>query len=205
MNEHLLEERTRLMGAALGTFCHHLEQDFDSLSVKWCESTNLFREDEGQIDLLNAVASTFFYLVSQLMFNDAMLHLSRLSDPAQQGIYENLSIRRLPELIPDDDFRLKVESEVSKAVRACEFARVWRDKRLAHNSVDIATGQKLISHPDVVRDTVSKGIAAIGDVLRLVAKHYGAYSQASTSPKPNPWGSRALVLRLRGSQMTEGH
>ncbi len=38
-------------------------------------------------------------------------------------------------------------------------------------------------------------IAAIRNVVELVARHYRVGCVSST-PRPNPWGSKALVLRL---------
>jgi hypothetical protein len=187
------------MGVDLGTAYHHLDQEVDNLAIHWCEFDTLFR-DGSQIDLLNKIASTFFYIVQQLLYQDAMLHLSRLTDPAAQGSYENLTIRRLPALVTDGTFKARLEATVSAAVGACQFARAWRDKRLAHGDFDVITGSARVSLPDVHRDKVARAIDAIGEVLRLLAKEYGTYTKSRTPPRPNPWGAKALVGHLRRTE-----
>src|SRR5262245_39440881 len=103
------------MGSELGLYFHCIEQDSDSLAIKWCEFATLYAETPARTDLLNMVAPTFFYLVKQLFWQDAILHLCRLTDPAWQGRnrYENLSLFRLLELVPNGDFKKSWEPLVS--------------------------------------------------------------------------------------------
>ncbi|HWF83597.1 MAG TPA: hypothetical protein VG222_02055 [Vicinamibacterales bacterium] len=174
----------------------------DSLQIKWCEFTALFLADA--IDLLNQSASTFFYLVKQMMFNDAMLHLSRLTDPGVQNGFENLSIRRLSDLISDVGLKQQVVPAVAAAVTATAFARSWRDKRLAHSDTLSIQGQATVAQPDVEARNVATGIESVRAVVSLVAAHYQVFSLSGSSPRPNPWGSQALLYALQRATIV-GH
>jgi hypothetical protein len=204
MNEQHLEECVRLMGPDLGPFQFHLDQEVDSLRIKWCEFHALFQDDAEGLDLLNQSASTFFYMVQKIMYEDAMLHLSRLTDPGRQFGHENLSIRRLPDLIDDAGLRIQVAQATDRALASCAFAREWRDKRLAHSDASIITGRQTIAYPDVQRDDVDAGIESIRIVVRLVSAHHGAFSFSASAPGPNPWGAKALVRQLRKSAKPRG-
>jgi hypothetical protein len=79
--EKLLAEYVQAMGADLGTLCHELRNEVEWLQFKWSEFQELFEKGAQRIDLLNTVASKFFYFLHKLLFEDAMLHLCRLTDP----------------------------------------------------------------------------------------------------------------------------
>src|ERR1700758_1844292 len=75
-------EYIRLMGPDLGFLCFDLREEADWLQQKWDGFRELFGSGPDRIDLLNIVASNFFFTLHRFMFEDAMLHLCRLTDPA---------------------------------------------------------------------------------------------------------------------------
>src|ERR1700722_171104 len=81
------DEYIALMGQALGPLCYELREDIDWLQNKWAEFRELFGNGAERIDLLNTVACNFFGFLHKMMFEDAMLHLCRLTDPAETRIH----------------------------------------------------------------------------------------------------------------------
>jgi hypothetical protein len=74
------------MGPELGSLYHELEEEVDWLQQKWNEFRELFAKGAERIELLNTVAPNFFYMLHKLMFEDAMLHLCRLTDSSQTKV-----------------------------------------------------------------------------------------------------------------------
>ena len=63
------------MGRDLGRLCHELQDELGSLEHKWSMFDELFDQDPKRVELLNAVAPNFFYVVYQLMYQDAIMCL----------------------------------------------------------------------------------------------------------------------------------
>ena len=189
----------RAMGQGLGDLHHDLENEIASLLQKWSEFDELFNGDEQQLAMLNRVASNFFYLLQQRWYEDAMLHVSRLTDPAESGRggQSNLTIRRLPLEITEPGLKASVEGAVEVAVVKSEFARVWRNKRLAHRDLQWSGKHDLTGLPPATRTGVRNAITALCEPIRLIGAQFGQ-PVALTSFR-DPWGVRALLHHLRRS------
>ncbi|WP_407690637.1 AbiU2 domain-containing protein [Rhodocyclus tenuis] len=60
----------------------------------------------------------------------------------------------------------------SEALSSCEFARDWRNRRLAHRDLDLAVGINPEPLAPVSRASVKVAIASLGQLLNLVSRHY---------------------------------
>src|ERR1019366_14516 len=122
------------MDAGLEVLFKSLECELDWLQAKWSEYQEVFGGGPRRREVLNTVASNFFYLLEQLLFQDAMLQLCRLTDrarsPVKGGPAENLTVQMLAEAIADPTLKAAVASAAGQAREKCEFARQWRDKWL---------------------------------------------------------------------------
>jgi enoyl reductase-like protein len=124
------------MGSPLGELYSDLYQQVASLRKKWRDFRALFDRDRETIDLLNATAPTFFYDLQRMMWEDLLLHLCRLTDPPKTRKYNNLTLARLPISIPSPgDLLDQVEKLVKDATQKTQFARDWRNRRLAHREL----------------------------------------------------------------------
>ena len=95
------------MGPELGHLYHELEEEVDWLQQKWNEFRELFGKGQGRIDMLATVASNFFSMLHKLMFEDAMLHLCRLSDPPVIRGRRNLTFMALVDAVTDSPLRIQ--------------------------------------------------------------------------------------------------
>ena len=82
------DPKTRAMEPGLTQLYDELLDDFDWLRRKWSEFQELYGKGQERIDVLNAAASNFFYLLQQVFFENAMLHLSRLTDRPRMAGHE---------------------------------------------------------------------------------------------------------------------
>lgn len=192
-NEELRAEYVRKMGAGLGRLCHELQDELWWSRHKWSESQELFEKGPERIELLNTVASNFFYFLDQLLFENAMLALCRLTDPPEIGLYTNLTLMRLAESIPDEDFSAQVRKRADGVRKKCKFARKWRDKRLAHTDLITFRNEHASPLPSVTRKNVADALESMGTLLNSVEQHYGLPPSLSF---PDPWGARSLVHYL---------
>jgi hypothetical protein len=55
----------------------------------------IFAESPKRIELLNEAAGTFFYIIQEVLLNEVQVCLSKLTDPAKSGKYNNLSLEQL--------------------------------------------------------------------------------------------------------------
>src|ERR1700730_13659714 len=93
------------MGRELGDLSFQLQDDFDWLRSKWREYKELFGKGQERIDLLNFAASNFFFFLNRLLFEDAMLHLCRLTDPPKSRDRANLSVRAIADFVADQKLK----------------------------------------------------------------------------------------------------
>jgi hypothetical protein len=155
--------------------------------------------------VLNTVASNFFYLLEQLLFQDAMLHLCRLTDPAQTRVKgspaETLTVHRLADVISDPTLKAAVASAADQARGKCEFARQWRDKWLAHT--DLAVNQRgwASALPSVTAKHIEDAIDSLSTTLNLIE---GYYSHPPVVRIKDPFEAKSLLHYLEeGLRATE--
>jgi hypothetical protein len=190
-----------LMGEALGSVYSELWQEVAWIHKNWAHYQELFGTKPSRIDLLNAVAPSFFRTVQYSLFEAVLLHLARLTDPAQSLGKSNLSLRRLAELAADGGAGARVAELAAKSVQATDFARDWRNRKLAHRDLDIALGEPVKPLAPASRLAVKLALAAIVDVLNAVAAHYCDSTSVFDLPRGND--SVALLYTIRDGLRAE--
>jgi hypothetical protein len=177
MAQHLNENETRneyvqRMGPDLGQLQYELFCELSHLHFKWGQYRELFGKNRERIDLLNKVAPVFFGYLQRTLFEDILLHLTRLTDPPQLGRHDNLTVKRLPSLIQDQGLKARVGAALQDTINKCKFARDWRDRRVAH--ADLLTYRK--QHPQPLalasHQKVEEVLAAMRKLLNCVDQHY---------------------------------
>jgi hypothetical protein len=154
-------EYVRLMGADLGLLFHELKIEEEWLRDKWAVFQELFDKDPERIVLLNRMAPNFFYFLKKLLYEDTMLHLSRLTDPREakirNEIWPNLTVRGLAHLISDQSLKTQVEAATDRLTDSCKFARDRRNRQLVHT--DLKTSRN--EHPNILPTVQSAASPAI--------------------------------------------
>lgn len=159
-----------VLGIDYGLAYYHSYQELWRVSSNWDRYEALFGT-EKRVSLLNESGGTFWYEIQNMLFEHVLLGLCRLTDPAGCGKKKNLSIWRLVELDFSTHNR-RLYQRATNASRCTEFARTWRDKRIAHNDLEQISGaaNKLLP---ATRKKVTAAIISIHDVLRWIyAKHF---------------------------------
>jgi hypothetical protein len=171
--DQVRDDQVRVLGPELGAFYHALQNEVTWVYAKWLEYRKLFASSEKRVDLLNEAAGFFFRVVQDVLWEDVLLHIARLTDPPKSAGKPNLTIQRLANLIPEPHVAADVRNLVSEAVEKCSFAKEWRHRRLAHKDLDLALeAAHATPLPGVSRQAVTEALEAIASVLNEVESHY---------------------------------
>ena len=189
--EDVRREAVAAMGSQLGEIYHLLSDQVSWLHLKWSTLCELFANRET-VDLLNSAAPAFFHELQRQMREDIFLHLCRVTDPPISGGKSNLTLRRLPGLVSERGMRLNLEAMVDNAVKRTEFARDWRNRRLAHTELN--QSQPLAS---ISRKHAEDALDAIRKVMNRLEQTYLNKTVSYQHTIPDLGGVASLIAVLR--------
>ena len=139
------------MSIALEELLDEIEQDLFRFSLIWENFRHLFATDKKHVDIMNAVSGGFFVLTQQLLFDDAILRVSKLTDPAGNKHQENMSLElllRLTEWETNDPAKWrKYRTRLDAVEVACKPCRDHRNKRISHKALQLFTKSISIHDP----------------------------------------------------------
>lgn len=179
------------MGEEIGTIYSALWQEVAWINKKWAQYVALFGTNSERIELLNRAAPSMIRTVQDTLWEDVLLHLARLTDPPKSMGKANLSVRHLAALLAGAPIGTKADSLAATALSACEFARDWRNRRLAHRDLDLALGQSVQPLAPASRAAVKESLVALEELLNSVSLHY---LDSTTRFDLGPGGEDAVSL-----------
>lgn len=160
------------MGEEIGTIYSALWQEVAWIHEKWAQYVELFGTSPERIHLLNRAAPSMIRTVQDTLWEDVLLHLARLTDPPKSMGKANLSVRQLALVLDGSPIGREAESLSVTALAACEFARDWRNRRLAHRDLDLALGRSVQPLAPASRAAVKASLTSLAELLNVVSKHY---------------------------------
>ncbi len=161
------------MGEALGKQYTVLFHELTALHLYWKEFLELFGTNDKRIERLNRAASGFFRMLQEQQFETNMLHMARLTDSPRSVGKDNLTILNLPNLVTDQGLKQELVSLVEEAKQKTKFCRDWRNRRFAHHDLLLAVQDgKAAPLQAASKDRVGAALAALGDVLNAIERHY---------------------------------
>jgi hypothetical protein len=170
--DQALAENIAAMGRELGELYSALWQEVAWIHSKWAEYVQLFGVKESRIDLLNRAAPRFARLLQDSLWEDVLLHIARLTDPAKSMGKSNLSIRALAPHVADPTVRGEIEELVSETVVRSDFCRDWRNRHLAHRDLQLALARGAEPLKAGSRSSVREVLQSLSATLNALAKHY---------------------------------
>jgi hypothetical protein len=157
------------LGTELGAAFYALHTETTWLFIKWEQFRTLYGTTPERIELLNEAAPLFFRVLQDSLWEDILLHISRLTDAPQSLGKTNLTIQGLPLLIGEPELREEVQVLVERAVEQSTFARDWRNRRLAHRDLALALKQSTRELTEASREKVQKAAEAIAATLNCIS------------------------------------
>ena len=191
------------MGPDLGKIFSALGKELSTLSAIYDDCIFLFGDgSENRVALLNGAAPAFFGRAQRMFESELMLGISRITDPVDSGVNkDNLTVLRLGQMIltlkplHDDEVRTKI----SAAKAASEFAKEWRNRWLAHRTLDLSIAAPTAT-PLMIATYFKIDIAltALDEVLQTVDKAFGGNGNGYRNlPGSSSGGSWSLIRYLK--------
>ena len=195
-SDDIRDRYVTVLGKQLGDVHHAIWNDLAWLNAKWGQFNALFGETPERVEILNSAAPLFFRIVQDVLWDDTLLHIARLTDAPKIGSRTNLSIRCYPELISQPGNRGRIETLVDLAIEASVFARDWRNRRIAHNDFQLMVNQQTQPLAVASRLSVKGALAAIADVFNEV-EHLYFDSETAFDGMYEPGDAAAMLYVLR--------
>ncbi len=183
-----------------------IKQDTWRLRHIWTTFRFLYAGEKKTVDVLNATAPGFFTMTQRLMFDDVILKICRLTDPAKNRQQENLTLRRLVEATEwqtTDPARYVAYAAKAAAVdEACGSCRDHRNKRISHR--DLALFKEMFELPGATLRLIDDAIAAIEEFVRKINIEFRQGDIAFDVVGGEEWG-KELIRKLtnRASQKSD--
>ena len=200
--DQLAENYRRVLGPELGGIFYALWNELAWLDAKWQQYCELYAKSDRRIKLLNDSAGFFFRIVQDLLWEDVIISIARLTGPIRSMGKDNLTLRRLPGLVQDTALRLELQAAVDQSVIAATFAKDWRNRLLAHRDLSLAIGSEAeplaLASRTIVREALSC-MQKVFDILHV--RHFGspvAWSLFSPSA-----GAETLLYHLAAARLAE--
>ena len=159
--------------------------------------------DEDNVNLLNKSAPMFFWMVDYMFFDNFILALSRLGDPAEQKIRQK-TVRNftLEQLLLGLDQRVqadlieKLKPLLADYRKKCTAVKEQRNKRVAHS--DFNTKMDTAKHPlsDVSRRSIQEALMAAEDYLNLFECYFAGIECPPSRTVVSPDTAHTLLDRL---------
>ena len=204
-SEHVRTAKIAAMPAPLGEIHFALYNEVVWLYMKWNDFYSLFGSDAETVALLNQAAPVFFNHLQRALWEDILLHLCRLTDPPQSVGRNNLTLRRLPLIITEPALKTNVEALVGQARNKTDFARDWRNRRLAHKELPPLSGQTSVPLTPASRKDVEHALKAITEVMNCIERHYQNSDVEYSGVIEPPGGVDALLHYLKKGVLSQRH
>ena len=176
MSEVEKREYQDKLGEDFGAVFYGVWSDWLTGLMRFKEYRELFT-DHDAVKLLNTVSGGgFMWDIQHILWDDLLLHLTRLTDPATMGGRKNLSVEALPPFCKHPDLQAKypklqeqVQAVVDTAVKTAEFARPWRNRRISHADLGLAIDPAAESLTPTSLGQVRAALDAVHAVIGTIA------------------------------------
>jgi hypothetical protein len=183
-----------------------LSADVVWLHGRWIIYRQLFGTSKERVDLLNESAGTVTWILQSLLLDDVQLSLSKISDPAGSGQRQNLTVRRLQQVLRDageSSVADAMEASLAAFESACDKLRHRRNKWLAHSDLATRLSEKAVPLSGPSRQEVENALAPLRDVMNCVELKYTGSRTAYEHFLMQEDGEHLLSALAQGKRYTE--
>jgi hypothetical protein len=187
-----------------------LQQEVIGVHAYWINYCQLFAGSRERLELLNATASLFFYIVQDVLLSDIQIGLSKLGDPAGSGSRENATLERLlreVEAVAPSSLRDILETKLTEYCSRCKYIRLRRNKELAHADL----GALLIkmghvqgpSLPSPSRGEIEEALKTLSEFMNAIEEHFTGSPTAYEHFVPGEDGDAMVWILKQGLRYDE--
>ena len=126
------------MGEDLGLLYDSLYNEIVWIKLKWIEFKELFGIKESRIELMNKTAPFFFYMIQNVLWENLLLGIARITDPKATSGKKNITINALSDYITDIEFKTTLDNLINEIMSESDFCRDWRNRHISHNDYKLS-------------------------------------------------------------------
>jgi len=152
-----------------------LDNEVSWLHAKYAIFHQLYATSEERIALLSDTAPSFFRIIHNVLIDDIVLTLGRLTDPPESRAQRNLCVRQLlvaAQGLSDNSLLQALTTGIDKLDEACAPFRVARNKRIAHADLETTLARASRPLPPVTLEGIEKSLALLRSLLNQVIGHF---------------------------------
>lgn len=160
---------------------HLLKNEWAHAEWTLQEFRDLFSDAE-RLAVLNGVAGPLMALLQDVLWENLLLQVARLTDPVQTAGHKNLTFQQIPAFFTDQrEKHRELSAHVQDAVDAAAFARDWRNRRIGHRDLEHSLDRQAKPLEKASLERVDAALAAIHRILDTIAR----YERAQLSRQPS--------------------
>jgi HEPN superfamily AbiU2-like protein len=185
-----LTDTKDVLGDEVGKLYHFLHSEIIQLQFKWQEYKILYADPDKskkRFDIQNKSAPLFFNMIQRMHWNDIIITITRITDNAQMGGFENATLERLIKLVMNDalinnsdndenlniEFKNAILGSLENIKSKCSSIREFRNKILVHNDWDaISITDKATPPPKVEFLQLDEVVRELWELHNLYEGHY---------------------------------
>lgn len=166
------KKHIEVLGQELGSIYTALYNEVAWLHLQWDEYMKLFGE-KHRVEILNKSAGGFFRMIQNVLSDDVILGIARLTDPeftvvGKKSHKRNLTIQSLSSFVKETE-KEELKRIVDKAMDAASFSRDWRNRRLAHRDLPLYLKMESVSPlPAASVDKIEASLNGLAEVIRFI-------------------------------------
>lgn len=170
------------------------------LHYRWTMYRQVYATNAHRVEILNRTAANFLAEVQALHIDGMLLDLSKLTDPARQGRFENISLELLINELEEGEHGSveELRSKLTELREASEKFRSLRNKKIAH--ADLYSNSTFSDKPlpGVSSDEIEQGLALVRDIMNSVeSRMYQSLTFYDEVVTPLASDGRSLVIWLQ--------
>ena len=138
------------------------------LHAVWEIFIQLYGSSDDNVRLMNSVAPQYFAITKDVLFDELVLILCRLTDSAKTRSQDNATFAQLIEKLDQDRHDQLIKSLMARLEvinNKIGSFRVWRNKRLAHKDLSTALENDSLVLPGITRGDTQEVINEMVDFL----------------------------------------
>jgi hypothetical protein len=163
-----------------------LRRELVLLYTKWNAFKTLYCTSDESVRMLDSAAALFFQMCRELLRDDIILTVCRLTDPAKSSVGKvsksNLSINYLLEMIPPGEATIQesLRSMLPGIEVHCEPFRKHRNRRIGHCDVETRLKRSASLLPDIGLNAAEELLHRIAQLLNAVERYYDGNEEPYT-------------------------
>ncbi|WP_155947333.1 hypothetical protein [Pseudorhodobacter ferrugineus] len=155
--EEIANDYTSEFGLEDGQIILKLTNSVSQLSLEWRAFLYFFCGPKERVAVLNQASGLTAQLLQNLLWDNALLKIRKLTDPAIQSGKANLSLEQMVRIAKGYK-QLDTSSSFAGLKLACKTSRLYADKYIAHTDLAHAIGDDTVM---VVRRDTTAAVKAI--------------------------------------------